>query len=44
MADEMKMLQLILVHEHEIPTQKKNDFEAMTYFFFSANALLVSTF
>lgn len=43
MADEMKMLQLILVHEHEIPTQK-NDFEAMTYFFFSANALLVSTF
>lgn len=23
MADEMKMLQLILVHEHEIPTQKK---------------------
>lgn len=23
MADEMKMLQLILVHEHEIPTKKK---------------------
>lgn len=43
MADEMKMLQLILVHEHEIPTKKKW-FRSNDLFFFSANALLVSTF
>lgn len=39
MADEMKMLQLILVHEHEIPTKKKW-FRSNDLFFFQCKCTI----